>query len=146
MENNQIKVGTIYVIGIVVNLIPAIFTWFFKSDVLGGSENFLGGFYLFFFLHSFIFYALYFFLKVEKNRYNKVRRGLISFSPCLLYIALVLFFCYLFDDRKAFAFLAFSPCIILNLLYALITESRLKNRIESTINAEKTNKEATEKV
>jgi hypothetical protein len=127
MENNQIKIKILYIRGVVINFIPAIFTWFLKSDILGGSENFLGGFYLCFFLLSFLFYTPYLFFKVKENQHNSKKRYLISFLPCLFYIIPILFFYYFFGELVLL--LVFTPCIILNFMYALIVESLVAQQI-----------------
>jgi hypothetical protein len=125
MENNK-KTGVLYVKGIGLNFIPVIFSLFFKVDQ--SSENFLFVISLFFFFFSFLFYVPYFCLTIKNL--NQIERIIFLFSPCLLYIALILIFYYTLpkDTSSFFVVLVFSPFIILNFIYALYLELTLRKK------------------
>jgi len=137
MKNNLIKIGVLYIIGIGINFIPVIFTYFVKID--HGSENWTFLIYLILFFFSFLFYIPYFCLTIKNL--TQTERSIFLFSPCFLYFALIVI--YVFSEGGGgFALLSnflmlTSPFIILNFIYALYLELTFRKNLKQKRNSNK---------
>jgi len=123
----KIKI-TLYVVGIIINFIPIIITFFAMFE--GISEYLFASYFYIFFL-SFLFYCPYFFLAAKKNQY--IKRFLILFFPCLFYAVLTILYCYLLEKYNYnyhIEFSMFVPAILLNLAYNFVVKIIIDKNIE----------------